>query len=477
MAIDRTEFAKECVRQAIRFGVNLHYMLAVAQLRSGIGDQVQDNLFGPFRLRQTEWDANRNDDQFDLHFSSAQISDPFRQCAVFGLMAHHAFDSFVSRENRNPSARELYLQQWSDATSATLTADFQKAVGDTAALVGPAADAVLDDPQLASRTIGNVDRQGSAQTDSSPVQKTGSRPALSSPPTPAEPNSHPPQLAAALAPPATAPNPALPPTGAGLPLIQAGLQNVCQQLGVKAAEIWAIIFTETDPPYGGFWGDGRPQILFERHIFSRLTNHRFDQTHPSISSPTPGGYGASGAHQYARLAEATQLDETAALQAASWGIGQTLGENYHEVGFVTPQEMAKQMYYSEDQQLLAAAREILSSHIAGALATHDWKAFASIYNGPTYAKNNYDSHLQSWYAKLVNGGLPDLTVRSAQIYLMYLGYEPSTIDGMWGQRTQGALNAYQAKVGLPLTDQVDAQTFAKLMKDGQAAIQKPVPVA
>jgi hypothetical protein len=275
--------------------------------------------------------------------------------------------------------------------------------------------------------------------------------------------------------PAPAANPIVP-TGAAIPLTQAGLENACQKLAVKAAEIWAVLFTETDPPYCGFWANGSPQILYEQHIFHRLTQGKFDAPHPDISSPDAGNYGASGAHQYARLKQAAALDESAALQSASWGISQTLGTNFKRVGFATPQEMVKQMFYSEDEQLLAGVKEILASNLAGALAAHDWKSFASGYNGPAYWKNNYDEHLRSWHAKLVSGALPDLRVRTAQAYLMYLGYDPSTIDGIWGKRTQSALNQYRTKIGLPASDQLDDPTMAALSKDAQAAIGAAAPV-
>ncbi|MER8743115.1 N-acetylmuramidase domain-containing protein [Mesorhizobium sp. M1004] len=274
---------------------------------------------------------------------------------------------------------------------------------------------------------------------------------------------------------APAANPIVP-TGAAIPLTQAGLENACQKLAVKAAEIWAVLFTETDPPYCGFWANGSPQILYEQHIFHRLTQGKFDVAHPDISSPEAGNYGASGAHQYARLKQAAALDESAALQSASWGIAQTLGANFKRLGFATPQVMVKQMFYSEDEQLLAGVREILASDLAGALAAHDWKSFATGYNGPAYWKNNYDEHLRSWYAKLVSGALPDLRVRAAQVYLMYLGYDPSTIDGIWGKRTQSALNQYRTKIGLPASDQLDDLTMAALSKDAQAAVGAAVPV-
>ena len=146
MVIDKADFAQECVRQGVYFGVNPHYMLAVAQLRSGISDDSVGDRIGPFQLKQAEWDANSNDDDFEVHFQPAQISSWLRQCAVFALMTHRAFETFVAKNGRNPSALELYLQQWPDALGGTLQADLQKALNDTAALLAPAAAAVLDDP-------------------------------------------------------------------------------------------------------------------------------------------------------------------------------------------------------------------------------------------------------------------------------------------------------------------------------------------
>jgi hypothetical protein len=113
--------------------------------------------------------------------------------------------------------------------------------------------------------------------------------------------------------------------GKGAPLTAPGFTNVCTQLGVGAAEIWALVFTETDYPYSGFWADRRPQILYEQHIFSRLTHGHYDKQAPDISNPRPGNYGASGDNQYIRLRKAMDLDEGAAVQSASWGIGQVLG--------------------------------------------------------------------------------------------------------------------------------------------------------
>src|SRR5712664_2238733 len=143
MTIDRALFAQECVRQGVFFTVQPHYILGVAQLRSGILDDTDGERIGPFRLTQAEWNANSNDGLFDIHFTPEQIHSPTRQCAVFGLMALRAFDLFEESKGRTPSAKELYQQQWPDAN----VADLQGALDQTAELIKPAAEAVLDDPE------------------------------------------------------------------------------------------------------------------------------------------------------------------------------------------------------------------------------------------------------------------------------------------------------------------------------------------
>src|SRR3954463_1938556 len=121
-------------------------------------------------------------------------------------------------------------------------------------------------------------------------------------------------------------------TFAGLasPLSQVGLEHVLDLLGVEAPDIWAVLAVETKGC--GFLADRRPLILFERHVFHRRTGGAFDASHPGISSTAPGGY-LGGSREYLRLDEAIALDRSAALNSASWGIGQVMGFNARIAGF------------------------------------------------------------------------------------------------------------------------------------------------
>src|SRR6266571_7161182 len=137
--------------------------------------------------------------------------------------------------------------------------------------------------------------------------------------------------------------------GTALALSSEGLAAVAGSLGVHVPEIWAVLAVETKGC--GFLPDRRPQILFERHIFHRETGGAYDETAPEVSNASAGGYGPGGAHQYDRLAQAIQLNRTAALRSASWGIGQVMGFNSTAAGYSDVETMVAAMVASEDEQL------------------------------------------------------------------------------------------------------------------------------
>jgi N-acetylmuramidase-like protein/putative peptidoglycan binding protein len=254
--------------------------------------------------------------------------------------------------------------------------------------------------------------------------------------------------------------------GSALPVDSDGIQEAVDVLGVRAAELWSIIHVETSGC--GFMADRRPKILFERHVFSAKTDHVHDAQHPDLSNRTPGGYGPAGAHQYERLERAIALDRHAALLSTSWGIGQVMGFNATAIGYGKAEDMIDDMSNSESAQLAAMARFIDAKALDGALRAHDWARFAAGYNGSNYRINNYDTRLAAAYQYFDRGALPDLSVRSAQVYLTYLGYDPQDVDGVMGRLTRSAMNDFQRDRGLPITDFVDEQTLEALKQAAAA---------
>jgi hypothetical protein len=151
--IPETEFAQECVFRGLFFGVNPHYLLGVAKLRSDIKDDSEGNLIGPFRLTQAEWDANSSNLEFGLKYRPDQISSWRRQCGVFGLMTYVTQNALHLKLSRYPSAVELYVAQWPATETTTIAARLKTALDATAALVEPAANAILDDPSEADNIL------------------------------------------------------------------------------------------------------------------------------------------------------------------------------------------------------------------------------------------------------------------------------------------------------------------------------------
>jgi N-acetylmuramidase/Putative peptidoglycan binding domain len=241
-----------------------------------------------------------------------------------------------------------------------------------------------------------------------------------------------------------------------------GFSNVANSLSVKAAEIWALLSVETSG--AGFLSDRRPKILFERHFFHRLTKGKFDKKAPDLSASSAGGYGAGGAHQYDRLDRAIQLDRKAALQSASWGLGQIMGENFAAAGFHDVETMVAAMCDSENAQLNAVASFLKTNKLDGPLQAHDWTTFARGYNGPAFAQNHYDTQLRGEFQKYSFGTLPDLDVRAAQVYLTFCGFDPGQIDGVMGSRTRSALVDFQKDKKLDPTGIVTAPVLAALEK-------------
>jgi peptidoglycan hydrolase-like protein with peptidoglycan-binding domain len=234
-------------------------------------------------------------------------------------------------------------------------------------------------------------------------------------------------------------------TGRASPLTREGIERAAALIDVSPATLWSVVTVETRGV--GFMPDRRPYVLFERHIFSRRTNGRFDAASPDISGP-PGGYGAYGAHQYDRLAAAIAHHREAALESASWGLGQIMGFNARAAGYASAEEMVARLLESEDEHLASTARFVAASNLHRPLQSRDWAGFARGYNGPGYAANRYDQKLADAYGRFSRDGLPDFTIRAVQLLLSYSGEDPGTIDGIQGARTVAAIERFKTKHGV-----------------------------
>jgi hypothetical protein len=186
--------------------------------------------------------------------------------------------------------------------------------------------------------------------------------------------------------------------------------QAAQRLGCTVAQIRAVDEVESgggwfkdvrgdilalDGPGGFLDGPNLPKILFEAHVFDRLTGGKYRASHPNISSKSwnralyVGGQG-----EYARLFKAMQLDREAALKSASAGRYQIMGYNHVLAGFSTVEAYWDAMKASEAAQLAAFVHYVKTAKLDDELRrisnVHaDCIPFAKLYNGSGYAKNNY----------------------------------------------------------------------------------------
>lgn len=174
-------------------------------------------------------------------------------------------------------------------------------------------------------------------------------------------------------------------------------KDAAVSLGCNEAAIRAVASVESAG--SGFLPDGRAKILFEAHIFSRLTGHKYDNSHPEISSKKWNKkLYSGGAAEYLRLDKAMALSAELACHSASWGKFQIMGFNYKRCGFNDIQDFMFAMR-SEEGQLKAFVGYVKSAQLADELQRRDWAGFASVYNGPAYASNKYDSKMATAYAR------------------------------------------------------------------------------
>ncbi|MGF6091123.1 N-acetylmuramidase domain-containing protein [Pseudomonas sp. 18173] len=191
------------------------------------------------------------------------------------------------------------------------------------------------------------------------------------------------------------------------------LVNAAERLGVPLASVYAV--NEVESKGAGFLDNGKPVILFERHVMYRQLSkvrhegddaaalkHHADQLaaiNPAIVNPRSGGY-AGGTAEHQRLATARLIDDTAALESASWGAFQIMGFHWQRLGYSSVQDFVAAMSADESQQFEAFVRFIeTDTALHKALKGRKWTEFAKLYNGPGYQRNLYDIKLQRAYER------------------------------------------------------------------------------
>lgn len=170
------------------------------------------------------------------------------------------------------------------------------------------------------------------------------------------------------------------------------LENeIALRLGVSLKQLRAVARVESSST--GYDRLGRPKILFERHLFHRLTGGAHS---PSMfSDPASGGYSIDS---WGKLLRAVSADVEAAFSSCSWGKFQVLGLHWRDLKYGSVLEMAYATVIGEAAHYDMLARFIEKNGLQDEMRAlssdpETCRGFARAYNGPAYARLGYHTKL------------------------------------------------------------------------------------
>ena len=188
-------------------------------------------------------------------------------------------------------------------------------------------------------------------------------------------------------------------------LTDARIAEIARAWGIPPAALLAVKLVETGTK-SGFLDSGKPQILFEGHVFykylkANVKSLNVDQLalqYPNIVYRTwdKSKY-KGGEKEWLRMEQARQINEKYANYAASWGMFQIMGFNFRSCGSPSIEQFVTDMCESQEKQLLLALNFMRNNHLIGFLQKKQWASFAKSYNGSGYAQNRYHTKLEAAY--------------------------------------------------------------------------------
>lgn len=188
-------------------------------------------------------------------------------------------------------------------------------------------------------------------------------------------------------------------------LTDARIAEIARENGIHPAALLAVKLIESGTK-SGFLDSGKPQILFEGHVFYKylkanvksLDINKLCAQYPNIVYPKwdKSKY-FGGEKEWTRLEQARKINLKYANYAASWGMFQVMGFNYKTCGCKSIDEFVEKMCTSQEQQLLLTLNFLKNSNLIVPLQKRQWATFAKGYNGPGFAQNKYHIKLQAAY--------------------------------------------------------------------------------
>ena len=267
------------------------------------------------------------------------------------------------------------------------------------------------------------------------------------------------------------------------------IRKVAAEFELEAAALLAVAEIES----GGVvfaMVDGRqePLIRFEAHYFDRRLSGDAQAIARTarLASPHAGAV-ANPVSQEARwrlLARAVAIDRKAAYESVSWGLGQVMGAHWAWLDFADVDALVAEARSGTAGQARLMARFIHKAGLRQALQNRDWDAFARGYNGPAFRKNAYHTKLAAAFrrhaanegsptveppsgggtpAAMLRNGSTGEAVRDLQQTLSAIGY-PLAADGVFGNATEAAVQAFQRDHGLSVDGIAGPRTLDAVAK-------------
>jgi hypothetical protein len=211
-----------------------------------------------------------------------------------------------------------------------------------------------------------------------------------------------------------------------------------------------------------FWQLGNklvPPIRPEAHWFSKLTQHKYDKSHPHISRPswTPSVAAKTRTEAWSQYDEMYELDPLAAIQATSWGPFQIMGFHYKMLGYERASDFVDAMDGPNDDGQMDTFVDFVKkdSRLLHAIRHGEWNVWEEVYNGGGYG-GAYARKIEDWIDQ--HGGATTLVLPKAprmlrkgdygndvRIMQTALGIDS---DGIFGPDTERAVKSFQATHGL-----------------------------
>jgi hypothetical protein len=254
---------------------------------------------------------------------------------------------------------------------------------------------------------------------------------------------------------------------------------------IEYEALLAVIEAESaGVPFWDIGGQKKPPVRWEGHYFhQRLSGEKLDRAvKQGLASPKAGAVAnpRNYTERYALIENAKKIDEQAALESVSWGLGQVMGAHWKHLGYKSVQAMVASAN-TVDGQIDMMVRFIVK-HEKGLVALikqHKWEDFAYYYNGPAN-KVVYGKKIRDLYNKYTKGSVSKVNrdaIIQMQQMLNKVGSYNLALDGIMGDTTKAAIRDFQMRNGLkvdgvygPITQETLEAAYRKKVSDGDMAV-------